>query len=84
MGENPASDPPKPTPAALAVFLSPGELADRWGGKVSPRTLEGWRARGYGPPVTRLGGRVFYELAAVVAWEKRDAARAPARPTDPT
>jgi len=30
---------------------------------VSPRTLEGLRARGAGPPCTRIGRRVLYSVA---------------------
>jgi predicted DNA-binding transcriptional regulator AlpA len=35
---------------------------------VSERTLEGWRARGGGPPYTLVGRLVRYSPAEVAAW----------------
>lgn len=43
------------------------ELADRW--RLSPRTLERWRANGVGPVWLRLNGRVLYRIADVEAYE---------------
>jgi hypothetical protein len=45
------------------------ELADRW--RVSPRTLEGWRGRHFGPPYLKVGGRVVYRLQDVEAFEEQ-------------
>jgi DNA-binding transcriptional MerR regulator len=36
---------------------------------VNPRTLEGWRQRGEGPPFVKYGGRVVYEIADLEAFK---------------
>jgi hypothetical protein len=39
---------------------------------LSPRTLEGYRLRGGGPPFYRVGGRAIrYDVGEVLAWAKR-------------
>lgn len=48
--------------------LTTRELAARW--RKSPRTLERWRATGYGPPWLVLGGRLIYRMRDVLAWEQ--------------
>ena len=48
--------------------LLPLELAARW--RVSPRTLERWRAEGYGPAWLTIGGSIRYRLADVLAFER--------------
>lgn len=53
------------------VFLTPEELAARFSGVVSIRTLKDWRIAGKGPIFTKIGkNRVLYKLEAVVAWER--------------
>ncbi|MEW8415677.1 MAG: helix-turn-helix domain-containing protein [Candidatus Thiodiazotropha endolucinida] len=47
--------------------LNQAELADRWG--VSQRTLERWRAIGWGPCFLKMGGRVVYRLEDIEAYE---------------
>jgi len=49
--------------------LNQAELADRWG--VSQRTLERWRAIGWGPCFLKMGGRVVYRLEDIEAYEIR-------------
>lgn len=44
-------------------------LAQRWGKSV--RTLQRWRADGYGPPYITLGGTVRYSVCDVLAFETR-------------
>lgn len=63
---------------AAPVLLTTEELAERWGGKISPRTIEGWRRRRCGPPYQKMGKRngggrtrTFYPLDAVVEFERR-------------
>jgi len=43
------------------------ELARRW--RISHRTLERWRWLGIGPRYVKLGGRVVYREADVLAYE---------------
>ncbi len=62
-------------------WLSPAELATRWG--LAVRTIHDMNYRGTGPRYFRTGpsnGRVRYRLADVLAWERtqmveREAAR---------
>lgn len=51
-------------------FLDVQEVAARYNGKVSIRTFNNWRTRGGGPPFTKVGGRVFYPLSKLIAWEE--------------
>lgn len=44
-------------------------LAKRW--KKSIRTLQRWRAVGYGPDYIQIGGSVRYAFEDVVAFETR-------------
>jgi hypothetical protein len=57
---------------AKAVYLSPQELSDRWGGKISTKTLANWRSdpRGRGPRYKRFGNRILYLLDVIEAWEE--------------
>ncbi|GHC61924.1 helix-turn-helix transcriptional regulator [Neogemmobacter tilapiae] len=45
------------------------ELAARW--KMSARTLQRWRAQGWGPSFIRIGGAIRYTLADVEDYEKQ-------------
>ena len=45
------------------------QLSERWG--LSERTLERWRAIGWGPVFLKMGGRVIYRLEAIEAYEKQ-------------
>lgn len=48
-------------------FLTTDELANAL--RVSPRTPEGWRSIGDGPPWTRAGGRrVLYRWGDIIKW----------------
>lgn len=52
-----------------AGFLTPHELAERWGGRINVRTLANWRTTGSGPPFTKIGGAVLYKMDALEQWE---------------
>lgn len=47
--------------------LTQRQLAERW--HISPRTLEQWRWLGKGPRFLKIGARVLYDEADVVAFE---------------
>jgi predicted site-specific integrase-resolvase len=49
------------------VWLTAAELADRL--RVAQATLWQWNLRGYGPPPTKMGGKLKYRLKAVEQWE---------------
>lgn len=51
-------------------FLDAKELAERYNGKVSAKTITNWRYNGGGPQYTKIGGRVFYSLDAIERWER--------------
>jgi len=57
------------------MFLTPAQLAARWGGAVSVRTLANWRSVGKGPRYVKIGGRVRYRLSDVEAYEKARSVR---------
>lgn len=50
-------------------LLTERALAERW--RKSIRTLQRWRAVGYGPAYIRIGGSVRYGFADVLAFEAR-------------
>jgi hypothetical protein len=52
-----------------ARFLCATQLADRYNGRISVKTLANWRSTGTGPAYTKIGGRVFYALQDVEKWE---------------
>lgn len=60
---------PAPAPAASDTFLSPQQLAKRWGGAVSSATLANWRAKKRGPSFVKVGTRIRYRLSDVLAYE---------------
>jgi len=45
------------------------QLAERWG--LSQRTLERWRAIGWGPLFLKMGGRVVYREKDVLVYEEQ-------------
>lgn len=57
----------KSTTSSHTRRLSEREAADRLG--VSPRTLQDWRRRSYGPTYLKLGRRVAYHPADLDAFE---------------
>ena len=58
--------------AATAVeYLTPEDLHERWKRRVAVRTLANWRCLGTGPKYTKVGGRILYPVAEVLAWESR-------------
>lgn len=54
------------------VYLTPAEVSQRYGGKISTRTLSNWRSSGNGSlPFIKVGGRVMYPLSKVIEWEEK-------------
>ena len=50
----------------LEALMSEGDAAKALA--LSPRTMEGKRLRGDGPPFVKLGGRVLYRPSDLAAW----------------
>lgn len=53
------------------AWLSPEELALRWRGVFTLKTLANWRSSQGGPRFFRMRGRVLYRLEDVEAFERR-------------
>ena len=52
-------------------YLTPAEVAARFGGRISVRTLANWRWSGTGPKFTRVGGRILYGIEELADWEAK-------------
>lgn len=50
------------------AFVTQHDMARRW--KRSVRTIQRWRAEGYGPRATPIGGMVLYRIADVLEFEE--------------
>lgn len=50
-------------------LLTPDEVAARWG--LHPATLANWRCARKGPPFLRIGRKILYREADVIAWEEQ-------------
>lgn len=53
-------------------YLTPAQVAERYEGRISVRTLSNWRWAGTGPRFLRCGGRILYELDALEVWEAKN------------
>ncbi len=53
----------------MSEWIGREELARELG--ITPRTLAKWATARIGPPMVRVGRRVFYRRAAVREWLKR-------------
>jgi hypothetical protein len=53
------------------TFLTPAQLVERYGNRISVRTLANWRSSGVSPPYVKIGGTVLYNLRELVEWEKQ-------------
>jgi len=54
-------------------FISERLLAAKLG--YSPRQLQRWRKEGKGPPSTKIGRRVYYEINKLQEWIEREKSR---------
>ena len=59
-------------------LLNQREAADFLG--ISPRTMESWRVRGFGPAFVRVGGCARYRTDVLEAWIDSRSARSTADP----
>jgi predicted site-specific integrase-resolvase len=51
------------------VTVRERELSERW--QVSGRTLQRWRAQGFGPAYILIGGTIRYRMADILDYEAR-------------
>jgi hypothetical protein len=56
-------------PQLSCSHINQKQLADRW--DLSERTLECWRAIGWGPLFLKIGGRVVYRVEDILAYEEQ-------------
>lgn len=60
------------TEITVQKFLTPQQLAERWGGAITVETLNNWRHLGRGCPFKKIGGRVVYQLEDVERFEENN------------
>ena len=53
-------------------YLTQDEVADRYRGLISVRTLCNWRSLRIGPPYCKIGKTVLYEEAELDAWDAKN------------
>lgn len=58
--------------ARKTSYLTPNQVADRYEGRISVRTLANWRWCGTGPKFLRAGGRILYDLLELESWEQKN------------
>ena len=58
--------------ARKTSYLTPNQVAVRYEGRISVRTLANWRYLGNGPVFTRIGGRILYDLLMLEHWEQKN------------
>jgi len=69
--------------ARTSRTLTPDDLAARWAGRVSRRTLDNWRSSGRGPAFEKSGWQIRYRLEDVKAYETQNRMRRSPAPKDP-
>jgi hypothetical protein len=55
-------------PALLGEYLTPETLAAEL--NITTRTLDRWRVLSIGPPITKVGRKIYYARATVTEWLK--------------
>lgn len=63
-------------PAVDAQHITPATLVARWAATVPLGTLSNWRTKRRGPPFVKVGARVLYQVAPLLAWEREQLAAA--------
>lgn len=53
-------------------YLTQDEVADRYRGLISVRTLCNWRSLRISPPYCKIGKTVLYEESELDAWDERN------------
>ena len=55
---------------ATKSFYTPQEVAERYHGAITVRTLANWRSTGQGPDYVKIGGKVMYPVDTLAIWEE--------------
>ena len=53
-------------------YLTQDEVAERYRGLISVRTLANWRSMRIGPRFTKIGKTVLYEEGELDAWDEHN------------
>jgi hypothetical protein len=53
-------------------FLTPQELSERWGQRITVRTLANWKSAQMVPPFVKVGGAILYRITDVELWQTRN------------
>lgn len=53
-------------------YLTQDEVAERYRGMISVRTLSNWRSLKIGPRYTKIGKTVLYEESELDEWDERN------------
>ncbi len=56
------------TPSLLGEYLTPETLATEL--NITTRTLDRWRVLNVGPPITKVGRKIYYARTTVAEWLK--------------
>ena len=54
----------------IKTFYTPLEVAARYEGAITVRTLANWRSTGQGPDYVKIGGKVMYPVDTLAIWEE--------------
>jgi hypothetical protein len=58
-----------------AIFLTIGEVVDRYRGQIGDGTLRNWRTKGIGPSYVKAGKAILYRVTDLESWERRNAVK---------
>jgi hypothetical protein len=60
----------EPTPQ---IFLTIGEVVERYRRQITDGTLRNWRMKGIGPSYVKAGKAILYRATDLETWERRNA-----------
>jgi hypothetical protein len=60
----------EPTPQ---IFLTIGEVVERYRRQITDGTLRNWRMKGIGPSYVKAGKAILYRATDLENWERRNA-----------
>jgi hypothetical protein len=56
--------------APSPLFLTIGEVVERYRRQISDGTLRNWRMKGIGPSYVKLGKAIVYRVVDLESWER--------------
>jgi hypothetical protein len=61
--------------APLPIFLTIGEVVNRYRGQITDGTLRNWRMKGIGPSYVKVGKSILYRVTELEGWERNNAVK---------